>query len=207
MSNITHEEWLQEAVTALDTKVFEGDLDLLNHAFQISWGKCKGKKITETIQPGDVEDLKLDQFFPTTIVVDYKQSDPITIMQHLTHECIKAFLGITKGKKFKKTAEKYYFEEPYKEVHCSAYLMDLINEAYADVVAKVGAWPGGAVVFPVKEKVKKINKYTLFCPECGMELTISKKMFDKYNGALPTCACGSKFARDLEEESQEKEDA
>lgn len=205
---ITHEEWLQEAVIALDARVFEGDLDILNHAFQISWGKCKGKKITETIQPGDVEDLAMDAFFPTTIVVDYKQSDPIFIMQNLAHECIKAFLGVTKGKKFKKMAEKYYFEEPYKEVHCSAYLMDLINEAYADVVAKVGAWPGGAVVFPTpKEKEKKINKYTLFCPECGMELTISKKMFDKYNGALPTCACGAKFARDCEDESQTETDA
>lgn len=200
---ITHEEWLREAVMALDTKVFEGDLDLLIHAFQISWGKCKGKKITETIQPGDVEDLGIDQFFPTTIVVDYKQSDPLIIMQHLAYECIKAFLGVTKGKKFKKMAEKYYFEEPYKEVHCSQYLLDLINEAYTNVVAKVGEWPGGAVVFPApKDKEKKINKYTLFCPECGMELSISKKMFDKYNGALPTCACGGKFARDCEDEVQ-----
>lgn len=205
---ITHEEWLYEAVMALDARVFEGDLDILNHVFQISWGKCKGKKITETIQPGDVEGLGINQFFPTTIVIDYKQSDPLTIMQHLAYECIKAFLGVTKGKKFKKMAEKYYFEEPYKEVHCSQYLLDLINEAYTDVVAKVGAWPGGAVVFPApKEKEKKINKYTLFCPECGMELSISKKMFDKYNGALPTCACGAKFARDCEDEVQAEANA
>lgn len=197
---ITHEEWLTKAVESLDRYVFGGDLDLLNHGFQISWGKCKGKRITETIQPGDVEDLAYDQFFPTTIVVDYKQNDPMVIMENLAHECIKAFLGVTKGKAFNKMADKYYFEAPFKEVHCSPYLKDLVREAYEDTVKNAGKWPGYAVVFPKpKDKEKKVNKYTLFCPDCGLEVTISKKMFDKYNGAMPTCVCGTKFARDCEE--------
>lgn len=207
MNKVDHEEWLKRAVEVLDNRVFGGDLDLLNHKFQISWGKSKGKHITHTIQPGDVEDLPYNQFFPTTIVVDYQQNDPIVILENLAYECIKAFLGETKGKKFSKLAEKYYFEKPYKEVHCSEYLKDLIKESYKDIISAVGEWPGNAVVFPSpKEKEKKKNKFTLFCPECGMELSITKKMFEKYHGAMPTCACGAKFAVDYDEEEDKTEE-
>lgn len=201
---ITHEEWIHAAIQELDNFVFEGDLDTLNHGYQCSWGRVKGRRVTETHQPGDVEDLPYEQFFPTTIALDFKQADPMTIMANLAHECIKAFFGVSKGKRFKKLAEKYYFEEPYKEVHPSPYLQDLLKDALDATVKKVGDWPGNAVVFPKpKQTEKKINKYTLFCPECGMEVTISKKMFDKHNGAMPTCACGAKFARDCEEELAE----
>ena len=48
---MTREEWLRKAVEMLDSELFEGDLDLVNHEFQITCGKFSGSKRTDTIQP------------------------------------------------------------------------------------------------------------------------------------------------------------
>ena len=91
---MTREEWLRHAVEEINTAVFGGDLDLLNHDFQIACGRTQGKKPTECIQPYDGEDVKLEDFFPTTISVNFTIKDPIEMLTALTYECIHAFFNV-----------------------------------------------------------------------------------------------------------------
>ena len=59
-----------------------------------------------------------------------------------------------------------------------------------------GEFPGVPVIIKPKEKTKKKNTYVIFCGECGYEMKVSKKVFEKHGGGLPTCACGAKMAVD-----------
>ena len=201
---MTNEEWIRHAVEQLDSQLFGGDLDLLNHQFQISWGRCQGKKITECIQPYDGEDVKLDDFFPTTISVSFTVKDPIELLGNLALECIHAFFN-EKGntKRFKKLAEKYYFEKPYNSYNPSPYLKDILDEIYAKLCKDYGKFPGQPVVFHKKEqKERKKSAYTMFCPSCGYEAKVSTKMFNKYGNGTLTCICGTKMGIDYEEDEE-----
>ena len=202
---MTREEWLRHAVEELNTSVFGGDLDLLNHDFQIACGRTRGSKPTETIQPYEGEDVKLEDFFPTTISVNFTIKDPIEMLTVLAYECIHAFFNVKgSGKAFKQLAEKYYFEAPFKEIHPSEYLKELIQSVYSRLVKNYGKFPGSPVVFPrAEEKQGKKNVLIAFCPECGYELKIARKTLEKYNNGLPTCPCGTKMALDLSDEESE----
>jgi hypothetical protein len=201
---MTREEWLRHAVEELNATVFKGDLDLLNHDFQIACGRVRGSKPTETIQPYEGENVSLDDFFPTTISVNFTIKDPIEMLTTLAYECIHAFFNVKgTGKAFKKLAEAYYFEAPYKEVHASDYLKELIQTSYEHLVKNYGKFPGVPVVFPKEEpKQGKKNVLIAFCPECGYELKISRKILEKHNNGLPTCPCGTKMALDLSDEEE-----
>ena len=203
----TSEQWLIEAVKALDKHVFDGELHTDTHKFQIYFGRIKGKKGTETVQPSDAEDIGLDDFFPTTIGIDYTTKDVDQMLVQLTMECIKAFMNITKGKAFKKKCEEYWFEKPFSEAHASPYLKTCISDARTQVEHKLGAFPGIPVKFPTKEpKEKKPTKAIFFCPECGYELHATAKVFKKYGQFCPTCGCGCKmgFAHDEIENQEDK---
>lgn len=205
---MTNEEWIRHAVEQLNSVVFSGDLDLLNHPFQISWGRCQGKKLTECIQPYDGEDVKLEDFFPTTISVNYTNNDIKNMLGWLALECIHAFFNekSSSSKRFKQLADKYYFEKPYKEYNPSPYLEELINEVYEKLVKDYGKFPGTPVVFHKKEqKEKKKSSYVMFCPSCGYETTVKAKMFDKYGRGTLTCICGTKMGIDLSDEINEEE--
>lgn len=202
---MSREEWLRNAVEYLDADLFNGDLDLLNHKFQIACGRCQGKKLTECIQPSDNEDIGLDDFFPTTIHVNFTIKDPRDMIGNLALECINAFFNI-KGrgtKKFKFLADKYYFATPYTSYNPTDILKDIIDNIYRKMVNEYGEFPGKPIKFPSKDnKNKKKNVLNILCPECGYELKITKKMYDKYNGGLPVCACGTKMI--LEEDETEE---
>lgn len=204
---MTREEWLRHAVERLDADVFNGDLELLEHDYQISYGRCPGKNMTEVIQPSDSEDIGLDDFFPTTISVNYTINDPIKILGELAFACMVAFFNMKpKGKIFKVTAEKYYFEK-LDTWQPSSMLKDILKQSYERLKKDYGDFPGKAVKFPVKEKKEtKKNSYAVFCPECGYEMKVARKIFEKHNGGLPTCPCGAKMGIDMEnEEDEEKE--
>lgn len=204
---MTREEWLRHAVEELDVQLFEGALNLLEHNYQISLGKCGGKRLTECFQPYEGEDVTMDDFFPTTIIVSHSIADPIEMIGALGLECIHAFFNI-KGtpKAFKMLAEKYYYEAPFKYYNPSEFLKDILNVVYKNLVSKYGEFPGKPVVVRPKEKKEKNkNSYTLFCPECGFELKASKKMLKKHNGGMPTCPCGTKMGCDYGEETEETE--
>lgn len=204
---MTREEWLRRAVEMLDAELFEGDLDILNHPFQISCSRCQGNKKTECIQPYDGEDVSLDDFFPTTIGVNFTIKDSEEILGNLALECIHAFFNIksSNSKKFKDLAQKYYFEAPFNEYHPSIYLKDIIKSILNKLIREYGDFPGKAVVFHKKDKKDQQKRaYTVFCPECGYEMKITKKMLDKHGGSLPTCPCGVKMGLDLEDENSEQ---
>lgn len=204
---MTREEWLRHAVEQLDADVFNGDLDLLNHDYQISYGRCPGKNMTEVIQPSDSENIGLDDFFPTTISVNYTIKDPIKMLSELAFACMLAFFNMKpKGKLFKVTAEKYFFEK-LDSWQPSSTLKDTLEYVYKKLKKDYGDFPGKPVKFPEKEKKeKKKNSYAVFCPECGYEMKVAKKIFEKHNGGLPTCPCGAKMGIDMEdEEGEEKE--
>lgn len=191
----TTEEWLRRAVEELDAMVFSGDLDILNHPFQICWGRVKGKKNAETVQPSDNEDITLEDFFPTTLCVNFEEHDMHQMLVALAHECIKAFFNVSKGKAFNTLCERYYFDKPYKSPNATAYLNDLITDVENIMNDKYGEFPGKPVKFPVKEKKEKTGptKHTLFCPSCGLELEMNKKMYKKFGNVSLTCGCGSKM--------------
>ena len=203
---MTREEWLRHAVEQLDSILFAGDLDILNHQFQISCGRCPGKKLTECIQPYDGEDVKLDDFFPTTLTVNFTIKDPIERLGALALECIHAFFNI-KGtnKQFKKLAAKYYFEKPYTQYTPSLHLIEILNEVNDVMKQKYGEFPGKPIVFHKKETEKKKTSFTVFCPDCGFEMKVSNKMLKKYGKNMPTCPCGAKMALDEGEDEEVKE--
>ena len=47
----------------------------------------------------------------------------------------------------------------------------------------------------------------VFCPECGYEMKVAKKIFEKHNGGLPTCPCGAKMGIDMEDEEVEEKES
>lgn len=202
---MTREEWLRHAVEKIDAAVFEGDLNLLDHQYQISCGKCGGKRAIEIYQPYQGENVRLEDFFPTTIVISHKIADPIEMLTWLTRGCIMAFFNITKvNKQFKSMACKYYFEEPYKECHPSDYLKEILNNVYQEMVKEYGKWPGIPVVDAPKEKTNTTkNTVKVFCPSCDFEMTVKKSVLKKHNNMLPTCGCGTKMGIAYDEQEVE----
>ena len=99
---ITREKWLRHAVELLDTKLFNGDLDLFNKQYQVSIGRCSGQKNSETVFPFDGEDVSLDDFFPVTMQLSWTIKDPIELLGNLALECVHAFFDEPRmGKRFK----------------------------------------------------------------------------------------------------------
>lgn len=199
---MTREEWLRHAVEELDAQLFGGDLDILNHGYQISASKCGGQKLTECIQPFDGEDVTLDDFFPTTILVSHNIKDPIEMLGVLALECIHAFFNEPKAstKRFKALAQKYYFEKPYKSYNPSSYLRDILEGVYKSLVKQWGGYPGKAVVTHKNgDGEKKKNTFTYTCPNCGWSCKVSKRTFEKSGGKGPVCPCGTHLAVDAED--------
>lgn len=202
---MTREEWLRHAVEELDVQLFEGDLDTLNHGYQIGAGECGGKRLTKCVQPFDGEDVKLEDFFPTTISVSYTIKDPIEMLGALAYECIHAFFNEPKAstKRFKALAQKYYFDKPYSAYHPTPYLIDVLEEIYKRLVKDWGAYPGKAVVVRKNEGgEKKQNVFTYTCPSCGWSCKVSKKMVEKYKSTGPVCPCGVHLALDVNEDEE-----
>ena len=203
---MTREEWLRHAVEELDAQLFEGDLDIINHGYQISASKCGGQKRSECIQPFDGEDVTLDDFFPTTILINHNIKDPIEMLGALALECIHAFFNEPKAstKRFKALAQKYYFAKPYNSYNPTDYLKDILCEVYKRLVKQWGAYPGKAVVVKKAENgEKKKSSYTYTCPECGWKCKVSRRMYKKYGDRGPVCPCGVHLAVDVDEESTE----
>jgi hypothetical protein len=200
---MTREEWLRHAVEELDAQLFDGDLNILEHGYQIGTGKCGGQKLTECVQPFDGEDVTLEDFFPTTISVSYSIKDPIEMLGALALECIHAFFNEQKAstKRFKALAQKYYFDKPYNSYHPTKYLIDILEETYKIIVKQWGTYPGKPVVIHKNEsKEKKKNTYTYTCPNCGWSCKVTKKMYEKYKSTGPVCPCGAHLAVDVEDE-------
>ena len=202
---MTREEWLKHAVEKIDSIIFKGDLDTLNHKFQINCGICPGKKLTNTIQPYEGEDVFLDDFFPTTISVNHTIKDPIQMLANLVRECVFAFFNESKlNKRCKKLLEKYYFEQPYSECRPSEYLKGMIEQVYSQLVKEYGKFPGAPVIIHQKEKKEgKKNTVVLFCNQCGIEYKVNRKKWEKNLSGLPTCGCGTKMSVADDEEIAE----
>lgn len=201
---MTREEWLFRAVEELDTSLFNGDLDVIQHQFQISCGET-GSKTYRIYQPTVIEDIskiKMEDFFPTTIIISHYLKTPQEILISLAYACIHAFFNESKTntKQFKSLANKYYFNPPYKEPTPSSYLLDIIDDIYIKLKKLIGDWPGKAIVLYEKEKKEgKKSSLEVFCPSCNYSMTIKKSILDKYNGALPTCPCGTKMGLNCKE--------
>lgn len=202
---MTREEWLQHAVELIDTEIFNGDLDILNHKFQVNCGICPGKKNSYTHQPYDGEDVKLEDFFPTTISISHLIKDPYEILGNLARECVFAFFN-EKGvnKRTKALFGKYYFGDPFTSFNATSTLSDKLKLIYKTLVEKYGDFPGEAVrVYPKDKKDGKKNTLTMFCPECGYEIKVTRKMHEKHGQGTPTCMCGAKMGIDYDEENKE----
>lgn len=199
---ITREKWLRHAVELLDTELFNGDLDLFNRQYQVSVGRCPGKKMAETVFPFAGEDVTLDDFFPVTIQISWTIKDPVEMLGVLALECIHAFFNEPKvNKRFKQLADKYYFEKPYNTYTPTTMLEDILKEVHKELVNNYGDFPGYPVVF--KDKPKKEGKKStlvLFCPNCALEVKVNRKTWEKNTYGLPTCGCGTKMGVDLEDE-------
>jgi hypothetical protein len=204
---ITREKWLRHAVEMLDTKLFNGDLDLFNRQYQVSIGRCPGQKMSESVFPFDGENVSLDDFFPVTMQVDWTIKDPIDLLGNLALECIHAFFDERRvNKKFKALAEKYYFDKPYNKFTPTSVLRDILEDVHTSLVKEYGEFPGYPVVFhPKPRKEGKPNTLVLFCPNCGMEYKVNRKAWEKNTNGLPTCGCGTKMGVDLTDESNEEE--
>lgn len=206
---ITREKWLRHAVEMLDTKLFNGDLDLFNRQYQVSIGRCPGQKMSESVFPFDGENVSLDDFFPVTMQVDWTIKDPIDLLGNLALECIHAFFDERRvNKKFKALAEKYYFDKPYNKFTPTSVLRDILEDVHKSLVKEYGEFPGYPVVFhPKPKKEGKPNTLVLFCPNCGMEYKVNRKAWEKNTNGLPTCGCGTKMGVDLTEEGNEEEES
>lgn len=203
LNTVTREKWLRAAIEILDTRLFNGDLNVMDRQYQVSVGRCPGQKASESVQPFDGEDVTLDDFFPTTIQVSWTIKDPIDMLGNLAYECIHAFFDEPKvNKRFKKLAEKYYFDTPYNKYTPTPYLKDILEETYKELKKNYGDFPGYAVVFhPKPKKEGKKNTLLMFCPNCGLEVSIKRKIWEKNGQGTCTCICGTKMGIDLSEET------
>ena len=203
-TKITREEWLIHAVYELDKRVFSGDLNLEGRQFQIGTGRCPGSKNSEVVQPYDGEDVTLDDFFPTTMSVSWTIKDPIEILGNLALACIHGFFDEKRcsTKRFKGLAKKYGFDKPYNTYCGTADLKAKLEETLAALTNEYGAYPGKAVSFKKEEKAGNRKKSTLkiFCPECGFEMSVKRRMLEKHGNKLPICPCGSQMGLDLSDE-------
>ena len=204
---MVREEWLRKAVELLDADLFKGGLDILNNNYQISCGWTKCNKVTEVIFPYDGADAQLSDFFPTTIHVNVTCGDYIEILTNLAYSCIQCFYNIRKtgSKQFKTLAESFYFNVPYKNCNPSENLKDIISNVYDKMIKQYGEFPGKPIIIHKKERgLGKKNSLTLFCSNCGYEMKVTRKMFEKHGKQLPTCVCGHKLAVDFDEENNEE---
>jgi hypothetical protein len=203
LNTVTREKWLRAAIEILDTRLFNGDLNVMDRQYQVSVGRCPGQKASESVQPFDGEDVTLDDFFPTTIQVSWTIKDPIDMLGNLAYECVHAFFDEPKvNKRFKKLAEKYYFDTPYNKYTPTPYLKDILEETYKELKKNYGDFPGYAVVFhPKPKKEGKKNTLLMFCPNCGLEVSIKRKIWEKNGQGTCTCICGTKMGIDLSEET------
>lgn len=203
LNTVTREKWLRAAIEILDNRLFNGDLNVMDRQYQVSVGRCPGQKASESVQPFDGEDVTLDDFFPTTIQVSWTIKDPIDMLGNLAYECIHAFFDEPKvNKRFKKLAEKYYFDTPYNKYTPTPYLKDILEETYKELKKNYGDFPGYAVVFhPKPKKEGKKNTLLMFCPNCGLEVSIKRKIWEKNGQGTCTCICGTKMGIDLSEET------
>lgn len=199
---MTREKWLRHAVEVLDTKLFNGDLDLYNRQYQVSIGRCPGQKGSETVFPFDGEDVSLDDFFPVTIQVSWTIKDPIEMLGNLALECVHAFFDERKqSKRFKQLADKYYFEKPYSKYTPSSHLIDILTEVHDELVKNYGEFPGYPIVFhPKPKKEGKKNTLVMFCGNCGYEVKVSRKVWEKNGHGCCTCVCGTKMGIDLSDD-------
>lgn len=198
---ITRESWLRQAVTLINDRFFNGEVDIEAHPYQIACGWTKrSTALGETINPKP--DAPAEYLFPTTIHIRISIDDPIDILGTLVHEFIHAFYNIHgHGKDFAKIAKRIGFNKPYTKYYPSEELVLKLKEVYNEMVIHYGEWPGLPIKpVPEEAKEKKKNTYILFCPECGYEVRITRKTFEKHNQGLPTCVCGAKMARDCEDE-------
>ena len=187
----TREQWLRACVELVNEKVYNGDMDIVK--YQISSALLGGKALGNTVMPFDGEDVGLDDFFPPTIHIDEKIQDPVTIVATVAHEMIHAFKDIRKhGKQFGAIAGPAGFEKPYASLHLGEELSMRCHE----IADELGVFPGQPVKPHKKEKKPKTFSGVLFCPECGYELRVKEKAFNKHG--LPTCPCGCKMALDME---------
>lgn len=202
---ITREKWLRHAVELLDTKLFNGDLDLFNRQYQVSIGRCPGKKGSESVFPYDGEDVNLDDFFPVTMQVSWTIKDPIELLGNLALECVHAFFNEPKtNKRFRQLADKYYFDKPYNKYTPTTHLTDILTEVHNELVKNYGEFPGYPIVFHLKEKKPgKKNTLVMFCDNCGYEVKVSRKVWEKNGQGTCTCVCGTKMAMDLTDETDE----
>jgi hypothetical protein len=70
------------------------------------------------------------------------------------------------------------------------------------MVKEYGEFPGYPVVFhPKPKKEGKKTSLTMFCPECGLEVTIKRKVWEKNGQGCCTCICGTKMGIDLTDET------
>jgi hypothetical protein len=203
---ITREKWLRHAVELLDTKLFNGDLDLFNRQYQVSIGKCGGKKGSEVVFPYQGEDVRLDEFFPVSIQVSWSIVDPIEMLGNLAQACVHAFFDEPKvNKRFKQLADKYYFDAPYHKYSPTTCLTDILNEVYKELVNDYGEFPGYPIVIRPKEKKPgKKGTLVMFCPSCSYEVKVKRKVWEKNGQGTCTCVCGTKMGIDLTEETDEQ---
>ena len=204
---ITREKWLRHAVELLDTKLFNGDLDLFNRQYQVSIGRCGGKKGSEVVFPYQGEDVSLDDFFPVSIQVSWSIVDPVEMLGNLAQACIHAFFDEPKcNKRFRQLADKYYFEAPYHKYSPSSHLIDILNEVYAELVKDYGEFPGYPIVIRPKEKKPgKKNTLVMFCPNCDYQVNVKRKVWEKNGQGTCTCVCGTKMGIDLTDETDEQQ--
>lgn len=203
---MTREEWLIHAVKALDRNIFKGDLNLEGRQFQIGTGRCPGQKLSETVQPYQGEDVKLEDFFPTTMSVSWTINDPIELLGNLALACVHGFFDEKScgTKRFKQLAQKYGFERPFNVYNGGQGLITDLKLTLEELEKEYGKYPGKAVSFHKEERTGPTKKSTLkiFCPECGYEMSIKRKILEKHGNNLPTCPCGVKMAIDLSDETE-----
>lgn len=205
---MTREEWLQKAVEELNAKLFNGELDILNRPYQISTGRTRWDDLQEVFMPYKGEDVTMDDFFPPTIIISHLIKDPVDLMAAVALGCIQAFFDHQRcGKKFKKEAERYYFEFNKRVPVINDYLRSILLNAYGTMVKKYGDYPGKPVYIHKTDKREsgKKNSLTLFCPNCDFTLKVSRRVFEKHGSKCPTCVCGAHMAVDLSEEEESAE--
>ena len=191
---MNREEWLYEAAQEINAELFEGRNE--TSQLQISIGRTRGKALGHTMLVDyDKQDVGLDDFFPPTVFISPLIKEPIHILAAITHELIHAYetKSTKHNKLFKATAKNIGFDGVGYEM-TDALEADL-KRVLDTLESKFGKYPGIAIKQPEKAKTenkKQSNTIVYFCPECGYEVKVTRKMMLAHPG-FPTCCCGTKM--------------
>lgn len=180
----TREQWLNAAVELLRPEFKARTGQQVPAKVRVSCGFpfAKRKAIGQCWSPTSSADTA------TEIFVTPFESDPVEVLDTLTHELVHATVGnkAGHGPLFKKAANKMLLEGKMRSAGWGDEGRKTIGKPIAE---KLGRYPHGALSNRDRPKKQKTNLLKCFCAHCDYTFRITQKWLDVVTPKCPDPAC------------------